>query len=129
MNLEPLRKALHDSEAGTVTFPQVVATLVAANCEGYYKDLANRTVTYYLADGATHTEPLALPTPPIPQDFDEAGVIAAIRAAQRDEVRYPEFIIRAVQAGTAAYRVHITGMRVVYIGRKGDLHVEHFPKP
>jgi uncharacterized protein YbcV (DUF1398 family) len=128
MNIEPLRKALRDSEAGAVTFPQVIGTLIASNCEGYYKDLAARTITYYLADGATHTEPLSISTPPIPEAFDEAAVVAAIRAAQQDEVRYPEFIVRAVNAGTAAYRVHITGKRVIYLGRKGDMHVEHFPQ-
>ncbi|HEX4154534.1 MAG TPA: hypothetical protein VHY48_02865 [Acidobacteriaceae bacterium] len=128
MNIEALRQSLRNSEAGAATFPQVVQTLIAAHCEGYYKDLAARTVTFYLSDGATHTETLSIPTPPIPDTFYEAALIAAIRAAQCDEVRYPEFIVRAIHAGTAAYRVFITGHRVVYIGRQGDLHVEHFPQ-
>jgi uncharacterized protein YbcV (DUF1398 family) len=129
MNIEVMQQALHQSESGQLTFPQVIAMLIAAGVEGYYKDLMRREVTYYLADGATHTEPLALPTPPIPDSFDEAAVVAAIRAAQRDEVRYPEFIVRAVNAGTAAYRVCITGKRVIYLSRQGDMHVEHFPQP
>ena len=127
MNLDALRQSLRDSEAGVATFPQVIQTIVAAHCDGYYKDLAARTVTFYLADGSTHTESLSIPTPPIPDSFDEAALIASIRAAQRDEVRYPQFIVRAINAGAAAYRVFITGRRVLYLGRKGDIHVEHFP--
>lgn len=128
MNLDLLHKSLHDSEEGSATFPQVVATLVAAGCEGYYKDLARHEVTYYLTDGSTHTERLSLPSVSIPEDFEEAAVIAALRAAQRDEIRYPEFIVRAIKAGTAAYRVYINGRRAVYLGRKGDVYVEHFPQ-
>jgi uncharacterized protein YbcV (DUF1398 family) len=129
MNIEVMQQALHQSESGQLTFPQVIAMLVAEGIEGYYKDLMRREVTYYHADGHTHTEPLTLTTPAIPEKFSEEGVVAAIRAAQRDEIRYPEFIARAIHAGTAAYRVHITGRRVIYLGRKGDLHIEHFPQP
>jgi uncharacterized protein YbcV (DUF1398 family) len=129
MNIEVMQQALHQSESGQLTFPQVIAMLTAAGIEGYYKDLMRHEVTYYLADGRTHTERLALPPLTIPEEFSEEGVVAAIRAAQRDEVRYPEFIVRAVNAGTAAYRVCFTGKRAVYLGRKGDLHVEHFPQP
>ena len=33
----------------------------------------------------------------------------------------------ATSAGTVAYRVFLTGKRVVYFGRKGEIHVEEFP--
>ncbi len=127
MNTDAMKSMLHKSEAGTTTFPEVIGALVAENIEGYYKDLLRREVTYYLSDGRTHSEPLILPPHPVPQIFSEDGLVAAIRAAQRDEVRYPEFIVRAMNAGTAAYRVFVTGRRVVYFGRNGDMHVEHFP--
>lgn len=127
MNIEVMRYVLHESESGKLTFPQVIATLVAENIEGYYKDLLRREVTYYLADGRSHTEPMTLPAHPVPEPFSEDALVAAIRAAQRDEIRYPEFIVRAIQAGTAAYRVFVTGRRVIYFGRQGDLHIEHFP--
>lgn len=127
MNIEVMRYALHASESGDLTFPQVIAALVAEGIEGYYKDLIRREVTYYLADGRTHAEPLTLPTPPVPEAFSGEALVAAIRAAQSDEVRYPEFIVRAINAGTAAYRVFITGRRVLYFGRQGDTHTELFP--
>jgi len=129
MNIEVMQQALHQSEAGKLTFPQVIAMLTAEGIEGYYKDLMRHKVTYYLADGRTHTEPLTLPSAAIPEEFSADNVVAAIRAAQRDEIRYPVFIERAIQAGTAAYRVCFTGKRAVYLGRKGEVHVEHFPQP
>ena len=127
MTTDVMKSVLHESKAGTTTFPEVIAALVAENIEGYYKDLLRREVTYYLCDGRTHSEPLTLPPHPVPQAFSEDALVAAIRAAQRDEVRYPEFILRAMDAGTAAYRVFVTGRRAIYFGRNGDIHVEHFP--
>lgn len=129
MNIEVMRKTLRESESGKLTFPRVVAMLAIEGIEGYYKDLIRREITFYLADGSTHSEPLTLPAHPVPEEFSEENLVAAIRAAQRDELRYPVFIVRAMQAGTAAYRVFITGRRAVYFGRKGDLHVELFPTP
>ncbi len=127
MNTDIMKSMLHQSEAGTITFPEVIAALVAANIEGYHKDLLRREVTYYLPDGRTHSEPLTLPPRAVAQSFSQEALIAAIRAAQRDEVRYPEFILRAMEAGTAAYRVFVNGRRVLYFSRNGDIHVEHFP--
>ena len=126
MNTDVMRSTLHESEAGTITFPAVVAALAAENIEGYYKDLLRGEVTYYLADGHTHVEPLTLAAHSVPEAFSEDALVQAIRAAQRDEVRYPEFIARAMEAGTAAYRVFINGRRAIYFSRNGDIHVEHF---
>ncbi|MGA7156498.1 MAG: DUF1398 family protein [Acidobacteriaceae bacterium] len=127
MNIDVMRKTLHASEAGTTTFPEVIGALIAEDIDGYHKDLLRHEVTYYLADGRTHAEPMTLRSRPVPLDFNEQALRAAIAAAQRDEVRYPEFIARAMEAGTAAYRVFIPGRRAIYWGRKGDLHVEYFP--
>jgi uncharacterized protein YbcV (DUF1398 family) len=54
-------------------------------------------------------------------------VVAAIRAAQRDEIRYPEFIKRSRAAGVVAYWAFLTGRQVCYFGRQGECHVEKFP--
>jgi uncharacterized protein YbcV (DUF1398 family) len=128
MNIDVMRSSLRGSEDGSLTFPQVVTALAAEGINGYHKDLLRREITYYLSDGRTHAEPLTLAPTPIATDFSEAALVAAIRTAQRDEIRYPEFIRRAAQAGTAAYRVFINGRRAVYLGGKGEIHIEHFPQ-
>jgi uncharacterized protein YbcV (DUF1398 family) len=61
-------------------------------------------------------------------NFPKMGLASAIRA-QSDEIRYPEFVKRARAAGVAAYWAFLTGKKVVYFGRKGEFHVEEFPRP
>ena len=57
------------------------------------------------------------------------GLVAAIRGAQADTVRYPEFVKRSTAAGVIGYWAFLTGKRVIYFGRKGEQHIEEFPKP
>ena len=57
------------------------------------------------------------------------GLIAAIRGAQADTIRYPEFLKQSTAAGPTAYWAFLTGKKVIYFRRKGDFHIEEFPKP
>jgi uncharacterized protein YbcV (DUF1398 family) len=127
MNIEVMRNTLHQSEAGQLTFPMVISSLSAVGVESYFADLARRTDTFYLPNGETHVEAMDHPSAIITEDFSKSEIVAAIRAAQADQIRYPEFIKRAMAAGTTAYWVFLTGRKVIYFGRKGDLHIEEFP--
>ena len=129
MNTEVMRNTLHESEAGRFTFPQVVGALSDIGVESYFADLARAVDTFYLPTGETHTEKMTLPPTKIPVDFSQPGIVAAIRAVQADQIRYPEFLRRAMAAGIAAYWVFIAGRKVIYFGRKGEIHVEGFPSP
>jgi hypothetical protein len=42
------RQCLEGAESGTMTFPQVVGTLMAADFDGYFVDLRLGEATYYL---------------------------------------------------------------------------------
>jgi uncharacterized protein YbcV (DUF1398 family) len=128
MNTEVMRNTLHESEAGRFTFPQVVGALSDIGVESYFADLARAVDTFYLPTGETHTEKMTLPPTKIPEDFSQSGIVAAIRAVQADEIRYPEFLRRAMAAGIIAYWVFIAGRKVIYFGRKGEVHVEEFPR-
>lgn len=129
MNIALMQQALHGSEAGQFTFPQAVGLLREAGVESYEVDLLHGDDTFYLSSGETHIEPLQHTGTTVAEDFNQPQVVAAIRAAQADQIRYPEFLRRITAAGVANYRTYITGARVLYLGRKGDMHVEHFPKP
>jgi uncharacterized protein YbcV (DUF1398 family) len=65
----------------------------------------------------------------IAAEFDGAGLVSAIRGAQADTVRYPEFVRRSTAAGVISYWAFLTGKRVIYFGRKGEQHIEEFPRP
>ncbi len=62
-------------------------------------------------------------------EFSLSGIAAAIRGAQADTVRYPEFVTLATAAGVIGYWAFLTGKKVIYFGRKGEAHVEEFPRP
>jgi uncharacterized protein YbcV (DUF1398 family) len=79
-----------------------------------------------MRDGQTHVERMTLPLAPIAEQFSLPSVIAAIRGAQTDAIRYPEFVKRATAAGVIAYWSFLTGKRVLYFGRQGEFHVEDF---
>jgi uncharacterized protein YbcV (DUF1398 family) len=117
------------TQQGKVTFPQVVKGLLEAGVESYFVDFAARQKTHYLIDGTTHAVPMILDPGPIAAEFDNVGLVAAIRGAQADTVRYPEFVKRSTAAGVIGYWAFLTGKRVIYFGRKGEQHIEEFPKP
>jgi uncharacterized protein YbcV (DUF1398 family) len=122
---------IHDvsiaTQRGEMTFPQVVARLVEAGVESYLVDFASGRKTYYLADGGTHTESMILELCPVAAGFSAPALVAAIRGAQADTVRYPEFVRRSTAAGTVGYWAFLTGRKVIYFGRKGEQHIEEFP--
>lgn len=129
MSKQSIHEAAIQTQLGNMTFPQVVQAMLAAGVESYQVDCATAQKTHYLADGSTVTIPMILDPGPIAADFDGEALVAAIRGAQADTVRYPEFVKRATAAGVASYRAFLTGKRVIYVGRKGEQHIEEFPRP
>ena len=127
MNTQAMHEVSIETQEGKMTFPQGVRRLMEIGVESYFVDLASKRKTYYMGDGRTHTEPMILNVDPIAGKFSPAELIAAIRAAQADTIRYPEFVKRSTGAGVIGYWAFLTGKRVVYLGRNGESHVEEFP--
>jgi uncharacterized protein YbcV (DUF1398 family) len=127
VNTKVIHDVLAESQAGKLIFPEVVRRLVEAGVESYFCDLAAGAETFYLIDGKTHVEKITLPLSPIAGEFSSSGLVAAIRGAQTDTIRYPEFMKRSAAAGVIAYWAFLSGRKVLYFGRKGELHVEQFP--
>jgi len=117
------------TQQGRMTFPQGVKRLLEVGVESYLVDFASKQKTHYLADGTAHTIPMILDPGPVAHEFSSPDLVAAIRAAQADTVRYPEFVNRATAAGVIGYWAFLTGKKVIYFGRKGEQHIEEFPKP
>lgn len=115
------------SQAGSITFPEVVGKLIEAGVESYHADFYRREKTYYMPDGSSHIEALEPPAAPLAAQFSAAGVEAAVRSIQRGEIKYMEFLRLCLLAGCTGYFVYIAGRRAVYVGRNGDELVEPFP--
>jgi uncharacterized protein YbcV (DUF1398 family) len=109
MNTNVMHEVLAESQAGKLTFPEVVRRLLEAGVESYFCDLAAGQETFYTRDGKTHVEKMTLTLSPVAEEFSSSGVIAAIRGAQADTIRYPEFVKRATAAGVIAYWSFLTG--------------------
>jgi uncharacterized protein YbcV (DUF1398 family) len=122
------RTCLEGAEDNTMTFPQIVATLIQAGFEGYAVDFRRAVATYYVTDGACIELPLRIDRPVAPA-FDAASIQAAVKEAQQlaPGYTYRGFCAKAVTAGCAGYFVSFPGRRVLYIGRTAETHVEYFP--
>lgn len=113
----------------TLNFPQAVGMLMEAGFEGYLVDYRADTRTHYLPGGET----LVLACPgeagPVAETFNAAAISAAIAWAQSGaaDYAYAAFNRQVTAAGCAGYLVSFPGRRVIYFGRTGEVHVEHFP--
>jgi uncharacterized protein YbcV (DUF1398 family) len=122
-----IHEVLAESQDGKLTFPEVVRKLLEAGVESYFVDFAKGEDTVYMSDGGTLVDRINLPLSPAAEEFSSTGIIAAIRGAQADLIRYPEFVKRSTAAGVIGYWAFLTGKKVIYFGRKGEFHVEDFP--
>jgi uncharacterized protein YbcV (DUF1398 family) len=123
------RATLAGSESGTMTFPQSLQALMAAGFDGYAVDLRRSTRTYYMPDGQA-LELKTEPTPtPVADSFNALRIKEAIREAQElvPGYTYKGFCAKVARAGCAGYAVSLLGRRVLYYGRTGETHTEHFP--
>lgn len=115
------------SNQGSIHFGQVIGQLVGAGVESYDVDYRTGRTTYYLPDGSTADFNFERPQHGIAHAFDGDSVRAAILGAQQGHVMYPEFKTLSQRAGCVGYTVWIAGRHVVYLGRRGETHVERFP--
>ncbi len=123
------RTCLDGAEANTMTFPQIVGTLMEAGFESYAIDFRRAIATYYLPDGNSLELPAHRVEVPVAPRFDAASIQAAIKEAQQlvPEYTYKGFCRKAVAAGCAGYIVSFSGRRALYVGRTAETHVERFP--
>ncbi len=120
-------QAAHD---GSLSFPEIVGKLIAADFEGYAVDYRRNTQTYYLPDGDSIMLDMWPSPGSVGREFDAHTVERLVRWAQAKpaDYNYVAFCEKVKAAGCAGYLVSFLGRRVVYFGRTAETHVEHFPK-
>lgn len=122
-----IERLAQKNNAGMLTFPEIIGDLIKLDVESYYADYRKSETTYYTKQGQYCAVDMNKPEVTIPLTFSPAELQDAVRAAQRNEIRYPEFKKRSMAAGCVGYFVWIAGKQVNYFGRHGELHVERFP--
>jgi uncharacterized protein YbcV (DUF1398 family) len=109
-------------------FPQVVQRLIGAGVNSYTADLVKLRKTYYGGGAEACDEPMPLKNgPAIAPAFDSGRVAATVKAIQRGEIGYAEFLRRIMAAGCSHYEVFIGGRKAMYFGRDGNFYTEPFP--
>lgn len=118
--------AAHD---GSLSFPEILGKLLAADFEGYTVDYRRNSQTFYLQDGDSVVLDMRPSAGVVAEDFNAALVEKLVRWAQSNErdYSYKAFSEKAKEAGCAGYLVSLPGRRVVYFGRTAEIHVEYFP--
>jgi uncharacterized protein YbcV (DUF1398 family) len=122
-----IKETTKGSLAGTLSFAEVVGRLIAVGVSYYHVDVARSEQTFYLANGHSKVIDLSLPSEPIAAKFSAAEVAAAVKSSQTEGQSFPDFMARIRKAGCIGYFAYLDGSKVVYVGRLGDEHVEHFP--
>lgn len=127
MNASIIQATLQKTLNGQITFPQVVGTLLAEGVESYHVDLVRHEYRYYHSSGENFVDTVDLGYNKAQMQFSADGVKAAIKASQAGEIKYKEFMDRILNAGCVFYVAYLSGKKVSYFGRNGEVHVENFP--
>lgn len=122
-----IESTVRASLAAEIAFPEVIRRLAEVGVERYHCDYSRQEITYYLASGESHVVAASHDAHPTGLEFQAEEVAAAVRRSQRGEHTYRDFVRETMAAGCVGYFVQITGRQVIYFGRNGDSHVEHFP--
>lgn len=127
MDTQKIEQCMAASFANT-PFPLVVARLTDAGVTSYTADLVSLRKTYYNAGSQSHDEAMPLTgAPAVAPAFDAGGVAATVKAIQRGEIGYAEFLRRIMAAGCSHYEVFFGGRKAMYFGRDGAFYTEPFP--
>jgi uncharacterized protein YbcV (DUF1398 family) len=125
--IEVIKTCVDGSLAGGLTFPEIVGRLAEIGIERYHADYSRQETTFYLPDGDSLVVATPHPSHTTADPFSATAVEAAVRQSQRNEHTYADFIRKTMGAGCVGYFVQIMGRKVIYFGRNGESHVEHFP--
>lgn len=129
MNIKLIDQLLAQSLLGQITFPEVVMQLAASGIERYHIDLVGLQKMTYDAIGHHATSTFTLnDLPAIPTTLDASAVKQAIKNIQEQAINYKTFLKNIMEAGCCHYEVFISGKKVIYFGRDGSHHIEHFPQ-
>jgi len=109
-------------------FPYYAEALRVAGITAVETSVATGGSIYHLADGAVAqtSDPIAGSVSAVP-DWDEAALIAAIRADQAGQTTFADFLADSWKAGVIRFRVDLTDHTCTYFGAAGHRYVEAFP--
>lgn len=127
MNVSLLKQVFEKALAGTVSFPEILATLKQQDVESYHVDMVRRECRFYANIGESCVTPMALVHAGVAEEFSEHALVNVNRRVQTGQANYSAFVREAAAAGCAYYIVYLNGRKVRYFGRNGDESIQYFP--
>ena len=120
---------LEGAQNNSMSFRQIVGTLIQAGIESYAIDFRRCRATYDLPDGSFFELPIHKIAEPVSPAFNSRAIQEAIGEAQAQVPGYTylSFCEKIAKAGCIGYIVSFSGRRALYFGRTAETHVEHFP--
>jgi uncharacterized protein YbcV (DUF1398 family) len=128
VNGKQVTKMAEATLSGTISFPEIVGSLIKEGVEYYHVDFESKSFTFYDGSGGVVVAPVTFEgLPEISHELDVAELRSAILDSQRNGQKFLQFCARATKSGVQSYFAFLRGQRVLYLGRQGDQHVEWFP--
>ena len=128
MNITLIKQTIEGSINATMIFPQIAGLLLEEGIESYHVDIVLSENRYYKPCGESHVAKIELPHSHPAENFSAEQVNAAVRKVQAGNSNYKNFMKEITDAGCVFYIAYLTGKKVIYFGRKGEMHVELFPQ-
>lgn len=109
-------------------FPYLAEAMRQAGITKNYFDVPSASTVFVTGEGDVlrpgallFTEPVVVPA------FDKEALIAALRADQRGESTFPDFVRASFEAGVIRYEVDTAARTCTYFGAHGERYVEDYP--
>jgi|SRR6516165_548934 len=125
MDTKAISDCFQMSLAGQNTFREVLKLLSATGVQRFHIDLIRLERICYSKDDEVYVERFFfdLPIEKRPKEFNENGIVDAIRQIQERQIEFVEFLRRLIASGVAGYWVFIEGDRIIYYGRNGEQYL------
>jgi uncharacterized protein YbcV (DUF1398 family) len=109
-------------------FPYFAETLRRAGVSRNVWTLPSCQSLFLTSEGpvAMQATPLVVGYADVPL-FDRSGVVAALRADQSGESKFPEFLASSWKAGVVGFTVNFIGRTCTYYGAHGEEFLEEYP--
>ena len=127
INKNVIQGTLDRALVGTITFPEIVTTLLAEGIESYHVDFLRNECRYYHTSGQSLVVEVPFSHGEIPPEFSAEKLEAVNQRVQAGKAKYKDFIAEGTAAGCAYYIAYLSGKKVRYFGRNGDEYVQYFP--
>lgn len=109
-------------------FPYLAEALRSAGVTRCHFDVPSRTFRYVTVDGCVlHPGAPVVDVPTMVPRFDRSALVEALRADQRGEVAFGEFVAACWRAGVIRYEIDTVARICRYFGAGGEQYVEVYP--